>query len=52
VEVRPRLAIDPLQWLALSVGKSYQWRQRYGKTRHNGSVPRDFRQYRSHTARI
>jgi putative transposase len=38
------LAIDQLlQWLELSVGKFYQWRQRYGTAnRHNGSVPRDF----------
>lgn len=32
-----------LQWLDLSVGKYYDWRQRYGKTnQHNGWVPRDF----------
>jgi putative transposase len=32
-----------LQWLGLSVGKYYDWAQRYGKTnQHNGSVPRDF----------
>lgn len=38
------LAIDQLlKWLELSVGKFYQWRQRYGKTnQHNGGVPRDF----------
>ena len=38
------LAIDRLlHWLELSVGKFYEWRQRYGKTnRHNGRVPRDF----------
>ncbi len=38
------LAIDQLlEWLALSVGKFYQWRQRYGSTnQHNGRVPRDF----------
>ena len=32
-----------LLWLGVSVGKFYQWRQRYGKTnQHNGRVPRDF----------
>ena len=38
------LAIDQLlQWLELSVGKFYHWRQRYGRVnRHNGGVPRDF----------
>jgi putative transposase len=38
------LAIDQLlAWLGLTVGKFYQWRQRYGKTnQHNGAVPRDF----------
>ena len=38
------LAINQmLEWLGLSVGKFYQWRQRYGKTnQHNGGVPRDF----------
>ena len=37
-------AIDQLlAWLGLTVGKFYQWRQRYGKTnQHNGAVPRDF----------
>lgn len=38
------MAIDQLlSWLELSVGKFYDWRQRYGRTnRHNGWVPRDF----------
>jgi putative transposase len=38
------LAIDRLlQWLELSAGKFYDWRQRYGRTnQHNGWVPRDF----------
>ena len=38
------LAIDCLlQWLGLSAGKYYDWRERYGKTnQHNGWVPRDF----------
>jgi len=38
------LAIERLlEWLGLSVGKFYEWRQRYGRTnQHNGSVPRDF----------
>jgi putative transposase len=38
------LAIDRLlQWLDLSAGKYYDWRQRYGQTnQHNGWVPRDF----------
>jgi transposase InsO family protein len=38
------LAIDQLlEWLGLSVGKFYQWRQRYGRAnQHNGGVPRDF----------
>ena len=38
------LAVDRLlKWLDLSVGKYYDWRQRYGKAnRHNGWVPRDF----------
>jgi putative transposase len=38
------LAIDQLlKWLELSVGKFYDWRQRYGRTnQHNGWVPRDF----------
>jgi hypothetical protein len=38
------LAIEQLlDWLGLSAGKFYQWRQRYGKTnQHNGGVPRDF----------
>jgi len=38
------MAIDQLlEWLGLSVGKFYQWRQRYGKiNQHNGGVPRDF----------
>jgi transposase InsO family protein len=32
-----------LGWLDLSVGKFYDWRQRYGQTnQHNGWVPRDF----------
>jgi transposase InsO family protein len=32
-----------LDWLELSVGKFYDWRQRYGKSnQHNGWVPRDF----------
>lgn len=32
-----------LGWLELSVGKFYNWRQRYGKrNQHNGWVPRDF----------
>lgn len=32
-----------LQWLNLSGGKYYGWRQRYGQTnRHSGWVPRDF----------
>jgi putative transposase len=32
-----------LGWLELSVGKFYDWGQRYGRTnQHNGSVPRDF----------
>jgi putative transposase len=32
-----------LGWLGLRVGKSYDWRQRYGKrNQHNGWVPRDF----------
>jgi transposase InsO family protein len=32
-----------LGWLELSVGKFYDWRQRYGKrNQHNGWVPRDF----------
>jgi putative transposase len=32
-----------LEWLELSVGKFYDWGQRYGKTnQHNGRVPRDF----------
>jgi putative transposase len=32
-----------LGWLELSVGKFYDWGQRYGKTnQHNGRVPRDF----------
>lgn len=32
-----------LSWLELSVGKFYDWRQRYGRTnQHNGWVPRDF----------
>ena len=35
------MAIDQLlEWLGLSVGKFYQWRQRYGKiNQHNGGVP-------------
>ena len=38
------LAIDRLlQWLDLSAGKYYDWRQRYGQTnQHNAWVPRDF----------
>lgn len=38
------LAIERLlEWLGLSVGKFYEWRQRYGRTnQHNGRVPRDF----------
>jgi putative transposase len=38
------LAIDRLlKWLGLSVGKYYDWRQRFGQTnQHNGWVPRDF----------
>ena len=38
------LAIDQLlEWLGLSVGKFYHWRQRYGKAnQHHGGVPRDF----------
>jgi putative transposase len=38
------LAIERLlQWLELSAGKFYDWRQRYGRTnQHNGWVPRDF----------
>jgi transposase InsO family protein len=38
------LAIDRLlQWLGLSVGKYYAWRQRFGQTnQHNSWVPRDF----------
>jgi putative transposase len=38
------LAIDRLlQWLGLSVGKYYDWRQRFGQTnQHNSWVPRDF----------
>jgi putative transposase len=38
------LAIDQLlEWLGLSVGKFYHWRQRYGTAnQHNGRVPRDF----------
>jgi putative transposase len=32
-----------LQWLDLSAGKYYDWRQRYGQTnQHNSWVPRDF----------
>jgi putative transposase len=32
-----------LDWLELSVGKFYDWGQRYGQTnQHNGRVPRDF----------
>jgi transposase InsO family protein len=32
-----------LAWLGLSVGKYYNWRQRYGRSnQHNSSVPRDF----------
>jgi putative transposase len=38
------LAIERLLgWLELSVGKFYDWGQRYGQTnQHNGRVPRDF----------
>jgi putative transposase len=38
------LTIDRLlKWLGLSVGKYYEWRQRFGQTnQHNGSVPRNF----------
>ena len=38
------LAIEQLlEWLELSVGKFYNWRQRYGQAnQHNGGVPRDF----------
>jgi putative transposase len=38
------LTIDRLlQWLDLSTGKYYDWRQRYGQTnQHNSWVPRDF----------
>ncbi len=38
------LAIERLlEWLELSAGKFYDWRQRFGQTnRHNGKVPRDF----------
>ena len=38
------LAIERLLgWLDLSVGKFYDWGQRYGRTnQHNGRVPRDF----------
>ena len=38
------LAIERLlEWLELSVGKFYDWRQRYGQiNQHNGRVPRDF----------
>jgi putative transposase len=38
------LTIDRLlKWLGLSVGKYYEWRQRFGQTnQHNGWVPRDF----------
>jgi transposase InsO family protein len=38
------LAIERmLGWLELSVGKFYDWGQRYGQTnQHNGRVPRDF----------
>ena len=41
---KTRLPIERLlEWLELSVGKYYDWRQRYGKTnQHNGWVPRDF----------
>ncbi len=41
---RTGLPVDRLlHWLGLSVGKYYDWRQRYGKTnQHNGWVPRDF----------
>ena len=41
---KTRLPIERLlEWLELSVGKFYDWRQRYGKTnQHNGWVPRDF----------
>ncbi|MFN7932149.1 MAG: hypothetical protein U0R19_02410 [Bryobacteraceae bacterium] len=32
-----------LKWLELSVGKFYDWCQRYGQVNHhNGKVPRDF----------
>ncbi len=32
-----------LEWLELSVGKFYDWGQRYGKTnQHSGRVPRNF----------
>ncbi|MCP4489888.1 MAG: IS3 family transposase [Gammaproteobacteria bacterium] len=32
-----------LGWLALSPGKFYSWKQRYGKANeHNGKIPRDF----------
>jgi putative transposase len=32
-----------LEWMELSVGKFYDWGQRYGQTnQHNGRVPRDF----------
>ena len=32
-----------LEWAELSVGKFYDWRQRFGTAnRHNGQVPRDF----------
>ena len=36
------LAIEQLlEWLELSVGKFYHWRQRYGQAnQHNGGVPR------------
>ena len=38
------LAIERLlEWLELSVGKFYDWQQRYGQiNQHNGRVPRDF----------
>ena len=38
------LAIEQLlAWLDLSVGKFYDWRQRFGQTnQHNGKVPREF----------
>ena len=41
---KTRLPIERLlEWLELSGGKFYDWRQRYGKTnQHNGWVPRDF----------